>query len=356
MDLRKVFTPAAIAANWTEVASNQIPYLGSTLFPARKKAGLDLSWLKGSRGLPISLMPSAFDAKATFRDRIGFDKIETEMPFFREGFKIKERDRQELLRVQESTDPYAAEVLNRVFDDARDLIDGANVVPERMIMQLLFPIEGNAKISIKANGVDYEYNYDQSSWKASNYVALTGAETWDKASSADPFAAFKRVKDKIRTATGAELTTAIMNTATFNLMAKTDAVKNRWLTTAGRSMGYLTDAEVKAVISGTSGLNVIVYDKMFKDESGSAKAFAPDNYVCLIPEGALGSTWYGTTPEEADLRGASDAEVSIVNTGVAITRIIEKHPVNINTFASEIVLPSFERMDEVGVLNVKSGE
>lgn len=59
MDLREVFTPAAIAANWTEVASNQIPYLGATLFPARKKAGLDLSWLKGSRGLPVSLMPSA---------------------------------------------------------------------------------------------------------------------------------------------------------------------------------------------------------------------------------------------------------------------------------------------------------
>ena len=45
MDLREIFTPAAVAANWTEVASNQIPYLGATLFPARKKAGLDLSWL-----------------------------------------------------------------------------------------------------------------------------------------------------------------------------------------------------------------------------------------------------------------------------------------------------------------------
>ena len=45
-------------------------------------------------------------------------------------------------------------------------------------------------------------------------------------------------------------------------------------------------------------------------------------------------------------------EVSIVNTGVAITRILQEHPVNINTFASEIVLPSFERMDEVAVLNV----
>ena len=327
MDLREVFTPAAIAANWTEVASNQIPYLGATLFPARKKAGLDLSWLKGSRGLPVSLMPSTFDAKATFRDRIGFEKLETEMPFFREGYKIKEKDRQEMLRVQESSDPYAAEVIARVFDDTRDLIDGANVVPERMIMQLLFPEGGDVGIAIKANGVNYTYRYD-------------------------PFAAFKTVKDAIRSKTGTELTVSIMNSYTFNLLAKTDAVKNRYLTTNGLSLGYLTDAEVKAVVESTSGLRIAIYDKQFRDEDKVAHAFVPNGYVCLIPDGALGSTWYGTTPEEADLQGASGAEVSIVNTGVAITRILQEHPVNINTFASEIVLPSFERMDEVAVLNV----
>lgn len=353
MDLREVFTPAAIAANWTEVASNQIPYLGATLFPARKKAGLDLSWLKGSRGLPISLMPSAFDAKATFRDRIGFEKLETEMPFFREGYKIKEKDRQEMLRVQESTDPYAAEVIARVFDDTRDLVDGANVVPERMIMQLLFPEGGDVGIAIKANGVNYTYKYDtDGSWKTSNYTALTDTASWDKPSTADPFAAFKTVKDAIRSKTGTELTVAIMNSYTFNLLSKTDAVKNRYLTTNGLSLGYLTDAEVKAVVESTSGLRIAIYDKQYRDESKVAHAFVPNGYVCLIPDGALGGTWYGTTPEEADLRGASSAEVSIVNTGVAITRILQENPVNINTFASEIVLPSFERMDEVAVLNV----
>lgn len=353
MDLREIFTPAAVAANWTEVASNQIPYLGATLFPARKKAGLDLSWLKGSRGLPVSLMPSAFDAKATFRDRIGFDKLETEMPFFREGFKIKERDRQEMLRVQESTDPYAEEVLARIFDDARNLIDGANVVPERMIMQLLFPDSGNCGIAIKANGVDYTYNYDpDGSWKTSNYTALTSTALWTAPTTADPFAAFKTVKDAIRAKTGDELTVAIMNTYTFNLMAATDAVKNRYLSTSGISLGYLTDAEAKAVVQGTSGLQVAVYDKQYKDESGVAHSFVPDGYVCLIPSGNLGNTWYGTTPEEADLQGSNSAEVSIVNTGVAISRQIQNHPVNINTFASEIVLPSFERMDSVGVLKV----
>ena len=353
MDLREIFTPAAVAANWTEVASNQIPYLGATLFPARKKAGLDLAWLKGSRGLPVSLMPSAFDAKATFRDRIGFDKLETEMPFFREGFKIKERDRQEMLRVQETTDPYAEEVLARIFDDARNLIDGANVVPERMIMQLLFPDGGNCGIAIKANGVDYTYNYDpDGSWKTSNYTALTSAALWTAPTTADPFAAFKTVKDAIRAKTGDELTVAIMNTYTFNLMTATDAMKNRYLSTSGISLGYLTDAEAKAVVQGTSGLQVAVYDKQYKDESGVAHSFVPDGYVCLIPSGNLGNTWYGTTPEEADLQGSNSAEVSIVNTGVAISREIQNHPVNINTFASEIVLPSFERMDSVGVLKV----
>ena len=353
MDLREIFTPAAVAANWTEVVSNQIPYLGATLFPARKKAGLDLSWLKGSRGLPVSLMPSAFDAKATFRDRIGFDKLETEMPFFREGFKIKERDRQEMLRVQETTDPYAQEVIARIFDDARNLIDGANVVPERMIMQLLFPVDGECGISIKANGVDYTYDYDaDGSWKTSNYTALTTTALWTAPETADPFAAFKTVKDAIRAKTGDELTVAIMNTYTFNLMTATDAMKNRYLSTSGISLGYLTDAEAKAVVQGTSGLQVAVYDKQYKDESGAVHSFVPNGYVCLIPAGALGETWYGTTPEEADLQGSSSAEVSIVNTGVAITRTIQDHPVNINTFASEIVLPSFERMDSVGVLKV----
>ena len=77
MNLYELFTPAAIAMNWTEAASNRIAYLGEGLFPARKQAGLDLKWIKGTHGVPVTLMPSAFDAKATFRDRIGVEKLET---------------------------------------------------------------------------------------------------------------------------------------------------------------------------------------------------------------------------------------------------------------------------------------
>lgn len=353
MNLRDFFTAEAIAANWTEASAGQTPYLGAGLFPARKKAGLDLTWLKGSKGLPVSLAPSPFDAKAPLRSRIGFEKLEAEMPFFREGFRLTERDRQELLRSADASDPYARAMIEHIFDDVYELIDAANVVPERMICQLLFPADGNVGISIQANGVDYTYNYDaEGTWKENNFMALTGNQLWSATTTADPFANFKTAMDAARVRTGTELTTAVMNTNTFNLMAKTNALKERFLSASGAARAFLSDDEVRAVVKNTSRLQIALYDRMYRDEDRTAHAFVPDGYVCLIPDGALGATWYGTTPEEADLAASGSADVAIVHTGVAISRVVEEHPVNINTFASEIVLPSYERMDEVVVMKV----
>ena len=42
MNIRDAYNASAIALVNTEVASNKIPYLGSGLFPAKKKMGLDL--------------------------------------------------------------------------------------------------------------------------------------------------------------------------------------------------------------------------------------------------------------------------------------------------------------------------
>lgn len=84
MNIRDVYNAKAIALVQTEVASNRIPYLGEGLFPAKKKMGLDLKWVKTSKGLPVSLAPSNFDANSTIRSREGFIVKETEMPFFRD--------------------------------------------------------------------------------------------------------------------------------------------------------------------------------------------------------------------------------------------------------------------------------
>lgn len=354
MDLSSLFTPQSIALRWTESASNRIPYLGESLFPVRKQAGLDLSFIKGSKGVPVSLMPSAFDAKATFRDRIGVGKLETEMPFFREAMKIKERDRQEILKAQDSKSPYVQDVLARIYDDATELIEGAYVAAERERMQLLFPVNGEVGISIKANGVDYTYEYDALDvWKGTNYFALTEGARWNQASTADPFKDIDTAKQAVLSKTGANIAYAIMNTTTFNLLMNVNAVKNRFITSIGVSVGYPTRSDVRKVVEDTAEIRIVLYDKQYRNENKVAAKFVPDDYVALIPDGALGNTVFGTTPEEADLMGSGAAPVALVNSGIAVTKETTVNPVNVNTIVSQIVLPSYERMDDVAVIKVK---
>lgn len=349
----KLVKPAAIAANWTEAQTNADPYLGEALFPRKQKAGLDLSWIKGNKGLPISLMPSAFDAKATFRDRIGVARLETEMPFFREGFKIKEKDRQNILRAIDSNDPYVREILQNVFNDAGDLLEGARVVAERERMQLLFAVNGNVGISIKANGVDYTYNYDPNgAWKATNYFELTGQDVWTDKDNSDPLGDIQTGKDAVQDKGGMTRMIA-MNSTTFRTLRGNKSIMNKFITSTGVAVATPSDGDIAQVIKDSLELDgIVIYNKKFRDEDKVTQQFVPDGYVALLPDGGLGNTYLGTTPEEADLRSSGMADVQIVDTGVALAQIVDPHPVNVNTFASEIVLPSYERMDEVALLKV----
>lgn len=356
MNIFELFTPKVIAAYWTEAVSNRIPFLGEVLFPNDKKDGLSLSWITGNEGLPVSLMPSAFDAKATFRDRPGLAKTESEMPFFREGYMLKEQDRQKLIMLQENSGPYVDGVIRRYLDDGRRLIEGAAVARERMRMALLFPTEATPKpgFSFNANGVNYTYDYDPNgTWAANHYVALSGNDAWDQTSTADPFAHINTLKQQILNESGESTTTLVMNTVTFNMLMKIDVIKNRFLTSNGISVGYLTAGEVSRVIQDVNDVHIAIYDKQYKDESGVAHKFVPDNYVAFVPDGTLGKTWFGTTPEEADLLGGLNHDVAIVDTGVAILRTVQEHPVLLNTFASQITMPSYERMNAVGLMKVK---
>ena len=354
MKLSDVFTAEAIALNYTNAASNAIPYLGTGFFPSQKKAGLDLKWIKGHNGLAVSMMPSTFDAKSTFRDRVGISMSETEMPFFRESMLVKEKDEQEIMRVQDSKDPYAAQVLDNIFHDTKTLVDGANVVPERMIMQLLAPLNGSVGIEIKANNVDYTYNYDpDGSWKAEHYAKITtDADKWSTSATCDPLFDIETALDAQEAASGNRPEILLMSKATFNMIKNSAKVRSGILAQNTTANVNYTSAKVKQYVEEELSVTIIIYNKQFKNESGTAKKFYPDNIVMMLPNGAIGTTWYGTTPEERTLTAKSDADVSIVNTGVAVSVTITDDPVNTKTTVSEIVLPSFERMNECYAMEV----
>lgn len=349
LKLIDLVTAKAIAEFWNETYSNRIPYLGEVLFPNKKKLGLDLAWIKGYKGLPIALKPSNFDATAELRDRIGVTKVETEMPFFREAMLIKEKDRQELMRIREADLQYYKYFVEEIFNDKKQLIEGALVQSERMRMQLLL----GGKISISnENGVAYTYDFDKNGEYASNNtLELTGADKWNSHETSNPINDLMEAKRKVEAKYGTNITRAIMDSKTWGNLIQNKAIKMDKNVAFGDRI-IMTDSMLREYLLGILGIRVQIYDKRYKDEQGNDKSFYPSGYVSLLPEGNIGSTWYGTTPEEADLMGGSVADVSIVNTGIAVTVHRTPHPVNVQTTVSEIVLPSFERMHETYLLKV----
>lgn len=353
MKVTEAFNANAIALHYTHAVSNDKSYLGGGFFPNEKMVGLDLSWYTGYEGLPVALKSSTFDAKATFRDRLGIEKFETEMPFFREGMLIKEKDRQEIKRCENSNDPYAKQIISNIFNDAKRLIDGAEVTTERMRMQLLAPIGGTVGINIVSNGLDYTYNYDPNGkWKAEHYAKIeTEADKWSNSETSKPLEDIKAALKAQETASGNRPEILLMNGNTFDMIANNESVRSGILAKNTMASIFYTDELVTEFVEKLFKIRIVVYDKQFKDETGATKKFYPDNIIMMLPNGAVGKTKYGTTPEELDAAEAG-AEVSIVNTGVAVTTIAQPHPVNIETIVSEIVLPSFERLAECYALEV----
>lgn len=340
-----------IGSYWTSAVENQIPYLGATLFPAKKQLGLDLSWIKGAQGLPVALTPSAFDAKATLRDRIGVKKVETEMPFFREAMRIGEKDRQEINKLLAASNRATLEpILNRIFDDVNNLVGGAEVQAERMRMQLLYT--GRISLTSVENRMSYDYNYQL---PETHTDSLKSNSRWSKTDMATPVQNIQAWQDKIEEDTGVRPTRAICTRQTWNYLLANKSIRLDMNPIGGEKI-IMTDTMLQQYLSAKLGLSVAVYNKRFHVElGGPSHLFFPDNVFTLIPPGVLGNTYYGTTPEESDLlAGGTDAEVKIVNTGVAITTYKEAHPVNVVTVVSAITLPSFETIDSIFIATVHS--
>lgn len=345
MTIFDIITSTEIASYWELMTQDRAPYLGEELFPNEKKLGLKLDWLKGSNGLPVVLKASSFDVKAVPRPRIGFEKLSAQMPFFKESKYIDEELRQQLNTIIETgNQAYIDTIANRIFADETELLEGAAAQRERMRMMMLT----TGVISMKSNGQIYEYDY-----RIPEGHKKTVTKSWS-----DPTATImddiRKAQDVIRTDTGVELTRAVTTSKVIGYMRNnTEIKKSIAILTDGQ--GFISDSKVLSYIKDELEITIAVDDKKYKDEDGATQNYVPEDTFTLIPDGTLGNTWLGTTPEESDLLTSGVANVSIVDTGVAITTVTETDPVNVNTKVTMICLPDFPTADQVFIYDVEQG-
>jgi hypothetical protein len=355
MQLEQLINATAVATYYEKRTENRIPYVAETLFPAVRNPGLTLEWFMGYNGLPVALRPSALDTQPALRDRIGMSAIQTTMPFFREQMSVREKERQQLLQLQSLATPAAKALVAKIYDDESSLISGALVQAERMRCQLLY----SGAISISAPNetgrvVNYDYDFDDSnkSWAKANAKFKFN---WSNPATSTPLEDIQAVVEEANTH-GVVITRALCSNKMLLAGAKSDSIRKYANPVGYANTKPFTKSDFVDFILRETSVLLVAYDKFYADADGSEHRFWPDNKIAFFPEGNLGKTHFGVTPEEADLANGEQpgVDVKVVETGVSVASWKDFHivPVNMIVNVSALMLPSFEAMKSVYVATV----
>lgn len=339
----ELVTSRDIVSYWTEKNANAQPLLGETLFPTKKRLGNKIEWIKGANNQPVALRLSSYDAKAIRRDRKGIEKFDTEMPFFKESKYVDEEMRSKLNNmISANNQDIVNQILINIYDDEVELLDASEISLERMRMEALT----TGTITLSSNGQSYDYDYG-----VPVEQKKTVKTSWSDAN-ADIIGDIVEYVEYMKTQ-GVNITRAVCNSSVAKHFRTNTAIKNAVYVFANGTVP-VTSARALDYIFNETGVRIYVYDNVYVDESGKAVKYVPDDVFVMFPDGNLGFTNLGTTPEESDLMNSLTADVTIVNEGVAVTTTQTTDPVNVETKVSMVALPSFENADKIVIVDTKA--
>lgn len=335
MDWRDYINSKEIATYIKGLAPEML--IGEALFPRKKQLGMDLKYIKGAKKKPVVLRPSTFDVAVKVRAlKAELDVKMKRMPFFKESVIVSEEDRQQLLLASQAENKeLLMMILSEIYDNYVGLVDGGDMQMERMRMQAL----ASGIINITSDDGDVVFDFEV---PTDHKEVLTGNAVWSNPE-ADIVGDIERWKTKMRNAGYVVPTRMVLTSKTFGYIAKNKAIKFD-IDKDGRVI--LTDEMIKNYLKNKLGISTAVVSGTYKLPDETEEQYFPDNKVTLIPDGNLGATYYGTTPEEADKMYSSKLDCSIVRTGIAVTTMRKEDPVTVETKVSQLGMPSFEKADE----------
>lgn len=291
-------TAKAQALYWNNYLAEQseAPYLGEELFPDVKRNTLEMKYIKGASGIAKVAPLSAFDVKVLRANRIGFQEVKTNMPFFKLALGIDETLRQELLIAEAAGEQYYMEVIRRIFDDNMQLLKSMAVTRERMRMQLLT----TGAVVMATNGQAYKYDYELGTDQK-----VTASKSWADPE-ADIIGDIIKWQDTIEANTGVRPTRMVMRRSMFRNLLSNEYIKNTMYAFSPVVDGKIniTEQSVKMFLENQAKISSIaIYDKIYKDENNATQHFIPDDVVILLPEGNIGQTVFRSYTRRSGFKG-----------------------------------------------------
>lgn len=260
----------------------------------------DLKWanLEGQVGAKIMAPIVSMDSGLILKGRDFPEKIMGEIPKIEVGRSLTEKDffRIQALRNAIQANPTNQAIKNQLIDliygDGRFVVDSVNARLEYMAKQLA----SDGKYVASQNGVDITINFSTSSTNATN-------DWMGTANSYFPITQLKALQKTAR-GTGSPYTTMLMDTTTFDRMAKSEEVQKFVATFAQVALnlqGTPTVAQVNSALTQHNLPTIQIWESTVSEENkaGSVSSLSGwvDGNILLSESPLIGNTQYTISPE-----------------------------------------------------------
>ena len=325
--------------------------LVEAMFPAVFSNTFDINTFGSLDGGAVEVLQSSqLDADVMFRDWDLKTTTKGDKQFFREGMKLDEKRRKELLEIlntnnQSIIDNYSIQIFEK-FAGAKGFLGSARAIAAYTVSQFL----STAKVTfVDENGGGQTINYRL----ADKYKeTLAGTNIWNT-TTAKPLEDLERWKEIVEEG-GGNVEIALMSKVTYNTLKKHDTVKALFKNT----IVTVTPALIKSTIEDVIGMTILIWDEKIKVGKTTKNVF-PDNIVTLIPNGQLGVMEYGPTPTKTDelLGLLGDREVvDIAGTFATVEVVPESKSAgvvnNVNVVIEDLVAPNPSIMNSMFIATV----
>lgn len=320
--------------------------IDKALFPAKKQLGTKLEFAKGAKKKAVALRPSQFDVAAKMRALNAALTVESkELPFFKEGIGLTETDRRDIINAMNSNNENLVKALvGQVYENYSNLVEGAHIQAKRQRTQLI------QKGEINITTVDGDIIVDYGVPSTHKETISTTAKKWTSPE-ADIVGDIKKYQKAITDDNYQKPNVLLMTEETFtNTIMINKVITDHLRSNIQAKSLILNDGDYISFLKDRLKLNVAFLENttFIPAEGEEPVPYYENGYVTLMSGTTLGNTVYGTTPEEFDkVYGSSKLDTSIVDLAIAITTMVKEDPIAVDTKVSQLVLPSFERADEV---------
>ncbi|MGF3072740.1 major capsid protein [Facklamia sp. P13069] len=308
---------------------------GEALFPSMKQESLEMEYLKGSNEAPVTASVHAFDTESEIASRDGGQLVREKIAFIKRKIQVNEELLLRLNSIKETSPAYKS-IIDTIYNDIDNMVSSVKVRVERMRYEAL----ATGKVTANENHAKFEVNYgfrsDQlqtADWSQENADILGDIDKWI---------------DSLVLATGITPGRILTTRQVVRKIANSVNIKKAIL---GDSTKRLSLTEINDFMVA-HGLPVLgTEDRMYREQKADGtyamKRYLPEGSFVLLPNGALGNTVFGPTPEELRLR--QNPAVDLTNVGNVLAMVYDESvdPVATYTKAVATALPSFPTAGQV---------